>query len=179
MRGSLDDARQDGVHSDVGGSELLGEALGQSDYAKFGGRVRRAKRVTETARRRGQVDDRAPAGGLEQRHGKVRAQELPGQADVDGAPPILRFDILDAAGRPRDPRIVDQRVKPAKGGFDVVEQARHVRFGRYVRLRDAAAGMGGAVVGEELVRDVADMDPRAARQRADPRSRARCPTRPP
>ena len=71
-------------------------------------------------------------------------------------------DILDAAGRPGNPRIVDQRVKSAKRGFDVIEQTGHVRFRGDVGLGDSGLGMGGAVVGEELVGDVADMDLRAA-----------------
>ena len=51
----------------------------------------------------------------------MRAEELPGEAHVNGAPPVFRLDILDAASRPSDPGVVDQRIESAQGGFDIVE----------------------------------------------------------
>src|SRR5579863_3272204 len=92
----------------------------------------------------------------------MRAEELPSQADVDGAAPIFRADVLDAAGRTGDPGIVDQRVETPKRGFDVVEQANHVRLGGDVSLGDSGVGVSGAVVSQELAGDVAYMDLRAA-----------------
>src|SRR3984885_9298652 len=93
----------------------------------------------------------------------MRAEELSGQADVDGAPPVFGLDLLDAAGWPGDPGIVDQSVESAKGGFDVLEQTGHVGVRRDVRSRDSSLGMRSAVIGEKLVGDVANMDLRAAR----------------
>ena len=95
-------------------TEFLGEALGEADDAEFGRRIGRAERVAVAARGRRHVDDGAAACGLQHRHGETGAEELPGEADVDAAPPVGRGDLVDAAGRPGDAGIVDQRVEPAE-----------------------------------------------------------------
>lgn len=43
--------------------------------------------------------------------------ELPGKADVDGAAPVGRVDLVDAAGRSRDAGVVDQRIEAAEIGL--------------------------------------------------------------
>ena len=117
----FDNARKDRVHADVGGSELLGEAMGEADNAPFGGRVRGAERVSEPSGRRRQIDDRAAAGALEHRHGMVRAEELPGQADVDRSTPVLGPDVFDSAGRSGDAGVVDENVEAAERALDLGE----------------------------------------------------------
>ena len=70
--------------------------------------------------------------------------------------------IFDAGGL-AIPALIS--VKSAKGGFDVVEQTGHVG----VRTRQPSSpsfGMSGAVVGEEFVGDIADMDARHALSRS-------------
>ena len=124
-----------------GGPELLGEALGEADDAEFGRGVGGAERVAEPARRRGHIDDRAAAGGLEHRHRAPRAEELAGQADVDAAAPVGGVDLLDAAGRPGNPGIVDQRVEAAERGLHVGEQAVDVGLVRDVGLDRAGSRM--------------------------------------
>ena len=44
----------------------------------------------------------------------MSAEELPGQANVDGAPPFLRHNVLDAPRRTDNAGFVDERVEAAE-----------------------------------------------------------------
>ena len=83
----------------------------------------------------------AAAGRLQHRHGAAGAEELAGEADVDAAPPVGRVDLLDAAGRPGDAGIVDQRVEAAELRRSLVEQAVDLGLVRDIGLDPA--GMSG------------------------------------
>ena len=164
MRGPSTMPGQDGVDADVGGPELLGEALGEADDAPFGGGVGGAEGIAVAPGGRGHVDDGAAPGCLEHRHRVMRAQELPGQVDVDAAPPVGGRDLLDAAGRPGNAGIVDQRVEAA--------ESRRARRGTPPSTSSAfetsAAAcrmfrMRGAEVREQRLGHVADIDPRTMR----------------
>ena len=124
----------------------------KSDNAQFGRRVGRAERVAEPARRRGQIDDRAAAGGLQHRHGEMRAQELArsgrrrcvrrqSSGSISSTPPV----------GPAIPALLTSASSPPSEACDVIEQARDVRLRGDVRLGASGAGMSGAEVGEELV----------------------------
>ena len=91
----------------------------------------------------------------------VRAEELPGEADVDRSTPILGPDVFDSAGRSGDAGVVDQNVEAAERALDLGEKAQHVRFRRDVCFRRARVAMSAAKFGEKIVGNVADMDPRA------------------
>ena len=80
------------------------------------------------------------------------------------APPIRRRDLFDAAGRPGDAGVIDSASSPPSDGFDVGEQALDVGLRGDIGLASAPrVRMRGAKFGEEVVGDVADVDPGAAR----------------
>ena len=131
---AFDDAGQDRVDANVRRPELLGEALGEADDGEFGGRIGRAERIAVAARGRRHVDDRPAARSLQHRHGKPGAEELPGEADVDAAPPVGRADLVDTAGRSGDAGIVDEGVEPAELSLHHGEERVDVGIHRDVRL---------------------------------------------
>jgi hypothetical protein len=59
-----------------------------------------------------------------QRHGRLGAQERPGEIDLQHPPPV-RIGRLQQRREHRDPGIVDQRVEPAKTPFDLGDRAGH------------------------------------------------------
>ena len=89
------------------------------------------------------------------------AEELAGEADVDGAAPVGRDDVLDAARRPRDPGVVDQRVEAAERVADLREQPGDGLVVRYVAEAGAMVGMDFLEIGEMRFGNVADMNPGA------------------
>ena len=121
-----DDAGQDGVDADVGRAEFLGQALGETDHAPFGGRIRRAERVAEAPGRRGQVDDRAlrrlPSASARRdgctRNWPVRQTSIVRRQSAG-------VIVLDTAGWPGDAGVVDQGVEPAQRGLHLPEQPLH------------------------------------------------------
>jgi hypothetical protein len=162
MRGPSNDAGQDGVDADVVRAEFLGEALRQADHAPLGGGIRSAKGVSEPPGGRRKIDDGAAARIFKHRYAVVRAQELAGEADVNRPSPVLRPDLLDAAGRSCDARVVDKRVQSAERGFDVGKESRHIDIRRHVGFGGGRVRMHLAEVRQEFVRHIADMDFRAA-----------------
>ena len=65
---ALDDAWQNGVDADVGGTEFLGKALGEADHAPFGGGIGCPVGIAMPSGGRGHVDDGAASGFLKHRH---------------------------------------------------------------------------------------------------------------
>ena len=78
------------------------------------------------------------------------------------AAPVFRPDLLDAAGRSCDARVVDKRVQSAERGFHVGEEFRHIDIRRHVGFGDGRVRMHPGEIRQEFVRHIADMDFRAA-----------------
>ena len=81
------------------------------------------------------------------RHGEPRAVELCRQAHLEAAVPVLRVDLLDAPGRPRDAGVVHQHVEPAERLQPLVEEAGCVGSVRHFarRVRQVGIARGQAV----------------------------------
>ena len=62
------------------------------------------------------------------------AEKLSGQADVNGAPPILGPYLLNPSCWSRDAGVVDKDIEPSERRLDLGEEARNVGFRRDVRL---------------------------------------------
>jgi len=75
----------------------------------------------------GQVDDRAAARALYERHRLSRAIEHAVQVDGDAALPVLWADILDLGGGAGDAGVIHQHVQSAELALDIGEQALDVR----------------------------------------------------
>ena len=137
--------------------------MGQPDHAPFGRRIGGAIGIAEAPGRRRHVDDGTAAGGADHRHRPPGAEELPGQADLEAAPPLGRRDLVDGPRRPGDAGIVDQRIETAEGGRGVIEQA--IDVGVIGDVGEARPGLGLRLseVVDEGLRDVANMDPGAVR----------------
>ena len=104
-----------------------------------------------------------PPGCLEHRHRMMRAQKLPGQADIDAASPVGGRDFLDAAGRPGDAGIVDQGIEATESRRDVAEHRCDL-----IRVRNIGAArrmfrMRGAEIREKRLGHVAHINPRTMR----------------
>ena len=170
---ALHRAGADRIDPDLIGAELDRERLGQPDHRPLRSAVRRAQRKAEAARGGRQIDDRAAARGPDVRHGAARAQVLPGDVDLERAPPVLGRDLLDRSGRPGDAGVVDQDVDAAELLERQLEQAIDRCLVRDVgrnrrhrgqlaaqpierRLIDIARHDLGAGIDESLERDPAD-----------------------
>jgi len=101
-----------------------------------------------------EIDDRAAARRLDERHALPRAVEHAVQVDGDAAVPVLDLDVLDLGGGPRDAGVVDQHVETAERALRVGEQALDVGDIRNVRLGLVQVRIE---LRQHLVVDVADV----------------------
>ena len=155
---ALDRPGADGVDPDAKRPELDRQAPGQADHRPFGGRIRRAQRITHEPGGRRDVDDRPAARSLEQRDGAPGAQERP-QIDRDAAPP-RRIEVSIGPVGPAIPALLTRTSRPPK-------VARSPRT--WHRPRPRAQRRSGSAEprmrvfgrGERLGIDVADPHPRA------------------
>ena len=137
---AVDRAGRNRVDPNAGRPQLHGERLGETDHRPLGRGIGRAQRIAHDAGGRGDVDDRAGAGRLHDRHRLAQAEKGAVDIDLKGRVPCGQIHGLDRPGRPGDPGVVDQHVEPAA----------ETRQGRLEQARDRA-----------LVGDVRD-------QRAEP-----------
>src|SRR3954454_20494012 len=97
------------------------------------------------------------------RHGESRAVELCRQAHLEAAVPVLRVDLLDAPGRPRDAGVVHQHVEPAERLQPLVEEAGCVGSVRHFARRVRQVGIARGQAVERRSINVSDMNARAPR----------------
>src|SRR6185437_5054561 len=109
------------------------------------------------------IDYGSAARRFQQRYGVMSAQELAGETNIERAAPIGGRDLLNAARRPGDACIVDQRIEAAEGSPGFGEQPLDVGFASDIRLRSASLPVRGKKVGKEIVGHVADKNLGAAR----------------
>ena len=76
----------------------------------------------------------------------MSAEELPGQANVDGAPPFLRHNVLDAPRRTDNAGFVDERVEAAERRLGVDKEMSDVGLRGDVSFCDPCVPVGGPVV---------------------------------
>ena len=104
-------ARLNGVDANVVRSDFHRQALGKSDHAPLGRRIRGAKWKGQTAGSRRQIDDRAAAGCLDQRHGESGAVIHAVEIHLDATFPFLDRKVFDFSGRAGDAGVIDQAVQ--------------------------------------------------------------------
>jgi hypothetical protein len=103
------------------------------------------------ARRRGHVHDRAAAGRFQHWNRVVGAEKLASQPDLDASPPVGRGDLVNAARRSRNARVIDQRVEPTERILDVAKERGDVGVARHIGASRLVRRMGLAEVREECV----------------------------
>src|SRR5208283_3962950 len=102
------------------------------------------------------------AGGFEHRHGKMRAEKLAGETDVDRAPPVGGRDLVDPAGRTGDAGIVDEHIEAAEIFLDLEEQPLDIGLAGDVGAAGAGLSVALTELGEKIAGDVADMNASSA-----------------
>ena len=110
----FNEARGNGIASDVAAPEFEGHRLGETQDARLGGRVVRLAGVALHAHDRGDVDNGARTRFEHGAHHRLGQVEAALQIDADDAVPLL-LGHAHEQGVVRDARVVDDDVDRAKG----------------------------------------------------------------
>src|SRR5207237_9795276 len=110
---------QDAVDAHLCACRLDGETLGEADDAPFRRRGGAARREAVPGGSGGQVDDRAAARALYERHRLSRAVEHAVQVHRDAALPVFGTDVLDLGGGTGDAGVIHQHVQAPELALDI------------------------------------------------------------